>query len=63
MKVLNIKDTGVAEASRTACWFCGGQCDNDLNEVFMTEDEGIVATLQCKSCNATAQYIQKEESV
>lgn len=66
MTTLNIKDAGVAEASRTMCWFCGGkmiwQCDNDLDEVFMTEDEGIVATLVCQSCNATAQYIQKEES-
>lgn len=52
----------------TNCWFCGGEmgwgADFDFED-YGLEGDGIVATLTCRECDATAEFYTaiKEEKV
>lgn len=45
----------------TNCWFCGNEmiwgCDFSYED-FCMDGDGIVATLSCSHCNATAEFYQ-----
>jgi len=45
---------------KTYCWFCGGEmiwgCDFSFEDYGMDGD-GIIATLSCPDCGATAEFM------
>jgi transcription elongation factor Elf1 len=55
---------GKAE-NRCSCWFCGSEmiwgCDFNFED-YGLDGDGIVATLTCSGCEATAEFYTKFES-
>ncbi|HEY8805264.1 MAG TPA: hypothetical protein VIM42_09220 [Clostridium sp.] len=48
----------------TNCWFCGAPmvwCGDSTYEDLLLEGEGIVATLNCTNCNASADFYSNED--
>lgn len=47
------------DLTKCRCWFCGGdmfwQCDFSFDD-YGLEGEGIIATLLCSNCGATADF-------
>ena len=48
----------------TKCWFCGYDmiwgCDFDFED-YGLEGDGVVATLSCSGCGATAEFYSNME--
>jgi len=49
---------------KTNCWYCGNEmiwnCDFDFDD-YGIEGKGIVTTLSCPQCEATAEFYTKVE--